>query len=195
VQQTIELTPAVTKGTFAGAGRRARRRLRNLSIGAASFVVVVIAASYVLMPGGQAVAATIQPGTDPYGAGSSHYLKDDYHDCPVSGHGSPTRDTEVMYGKITGARGVHVSDVTIHIDGTGRQGAHEAAEINVGRGGAYRAVLHLPAGQYQVKVQLTANGRRVQDTKWVRLIDERAYDVSALARASRIFAILPVSSY
>jgi hypothetical protein len=195
MQQTMVLTPPISEGRYRVVGRRTRRGLRNVMIGAASFAVVVVAASYVLMPGGEAVATTVQTGYDPHSTGAGHSFKPDYRDCPVSHHGSPSRDSEVIYGSISGAKGVKVSNVTVDIEGTGRQSSHDTAEINVGRSGTYRAVVHLPAGPYQVTVRLVANGHRVQDTKSIRLVDERAYDVSAVARDNRVFSVLPVSSY
>jgi len=195
MQQVVDFAEPVAAGRIREVGRRTRRGLRNLIIGAASFVVLVVAASYVLMPGGEALAATVQPGSDPYATESGHGFRPDYHDCPVSHHGSHSHDTEVIYGTISGAKGVRVSGIAVQIDGVSRHPSHDSAEITVGKSGSYRAVIHLPTGQYHVKVVLVANGRRVQDTTSVRLVDGRAYDVSAVVRANRIFSILPVSSY
>lgn len=162
--------------------------MRDLAIAVASFLVLLVAVSYVLSPSGSAMAMTVDEGHDPgYGA--------HYHDCPVSQHGPQSRSTEVVYGNIAARNGVRVSHVSLRFDGVSRDISRDQAEVTVGSSGTYRAVVHLPSGQYRVTLQLIEDGHRVTATRTVRLLDQRAYNVSASVGRGGIFTFLPVWSY
>jgi len=174
--------------------RPRKRRVRDVLIGSVSFVILTVAASYVMLPGGQAMAMTVQDGRDP-AASYQHGFKPTYRDCPVAHRGPTSRSTEVVYGSISQKKGVHVSKATVHFDGISREVAHESADVSVGASGSYRAVVHLPAGQYKVTLELSANGKHLDSSRTVRVVDNHAYDVSASVGKGRIFTLLPVSSY
>jgi hypothetical protein len=194
MQATLGLAPAPA-GTTIGAHRRPRRWLRNVLVSTVSILTMLIAASYVLLSGGQAMAATVRDGQDPYTLGHGHNFQPNYRDCPVSHHGSQSHDTEVVYGTVSAKNGLHAKNVIVKLEGINRAVSRESTQITVGRPGTYRAVVHLPAGQYKVTVEMTVNGHRVDDSHTARLVDDHAYEVSAVARNSRVFSILPVSSY
>lgn len=169
--------------------RSSRRWVRRAVMSACSVLVLVLAAAYVLGPGGEAVAVSAAHGLDP---------------GPSANHGSPSAIpagapgytasalTEVIYGTITAGRGFRVSGADVALAGIGRQ-AGRSARIAVGSPATYRAVLHLPAGSYVVTVSVTANGRRVSAAYTLRLSDGGAYDVSATVKATGIFAVLPIA--
>jgi hypothetical protein len=170
--------------------RSSRRWVRRAVMSACSVLVLVLAAAYVLGPGGEAVAVSAVRGLDP-GPSASHQGP-----SAVSGGGAPGNSgpalTEVIYGSITAGRGLRVSAADVFLAGTGRQ-AGRSARIAVGSPAAYRAVLHLPAGLYVATVSVTANGRRISAAYTLRLSDDGAYDVSATVKATGIFALLPIA--
>jgi hypothetical protein len=172
--------------------KRRRRRRRDAIVGTVSITLLTIVGAYVTLPGSSAMAMTVQEGHDPeFGHDVSHH----YRDCPVSHHGHQSRASEVIYGDIATKRAVHVSKVSVKIQGTTHSNQDETAQIAVGASGAYRAVVHLPDGPYKVTIDLTKNGQHARATKTVRLVDDRAYDVSATVGRGSIFTFLPVSSY
>jgi hypothetical protein len=144
---------------------------------ACSALVLVLAAAYVLGPGGEAVAVSAAPGLDP---------------GPSVGRVSPSAISEDIYGRITAGREFRVSAAVITLAGTGHQ-AGRYARIAVGSPAAYRAVLHLPAGSYVVTVSVTANGHRISAAYTLRLSDGGAYDISATVKATGISAFLPIA--
>lgn len=169
--------------------RSSRRWVRRAVMSACSVLVLVLAAAYVLGPGGEAVAVSAAPGLDP-GPPASH------GNPPAIPEDAPGYNasalTEVIYGGITAGRGFRVSGADVALAGIGRQ-AGQSARIALGSPATYRAVLHLPAGSYVVTVSVTANGRHISAAYTLRLSDGGAYDVSATVAATGIFAVLPIA--
>jgi hypothetical protein len=166
-----------------------------VAIGFVSLAILVLALSYVLLPRRPAISVTVAAGRDPQPVQGAHDVQPSDRGTPGPPLGAPTHDTEIIYGHISTTDGVRVSKVTVQIDGSGRAVLGESAKINVAPAGAYRAVVHLPDGDYRITVTMLANGQRLDSSRSVRLADTQAYDVAAVARTNGVFSFLPVSSY
>jgi hypothetical protein len=153
-------------------------------------LVLVLAAAYVLAPGGEAVAVRAAPGLDP-GPSAGRGGPPIIFGVPARSYPVPAQ-TEVIYGSITVRRGIHISSANVALAGAGRQSG-KSARIAVRSPASYRAVLHLPAGSYMVTVSVTADGRAISDIYPLRLSDGGVYNVSAVVKATGIFSFLPIA--
>lgn len=109
------------------------------------------------------------------------------------GKPKPVKYKQTVYGEIRSS--VHVKKATLRIEGVSKGVRGERAVINLPKSGTYRANLKLPAGTYTFTVSVKVGNRTKHQTATVKVVNNKAYQVSINVRAKGFFTMLPISTY
>jgi hypothetical protein len=172
--------------------RSLRARLRAVAIGGISVLVVLAAVLYVVAPSRPVLDLTVSELTD-----APSYDLDITADYSLAAAtvAAKAKYRETIYGQVLSPSGIPISRARVVIRGAAPKVRGMRATIRIHGTKAFRSVVRLRPGRYEIHLLLRADGRNQKVSVTKRIRNGRSYQILAVVRESGIVTMLPISSY